>query len=196
MLAWLSVWSEVHTCIRLHGPADATATLASVKSRLVLPFWYRPTWVVLEKWLLNGCVCVCYVVLVIASWVIRTLFSSCRVHLKFRNKWLGEVMTSGKKIPCNLSWSFSRTTRTHPFNGLFPGLPRWASTRKVKPIWILLKQETVSGSGISWTMCKSAPRSRQITTPSPHHSFFYRPDTLLAAQPTASKHWRHFFKNK
>ena len=25
-----------------------------------------------------------------------------------------------------------------------------AGTRKVKPIWILLKQETVSGSGISW----------------------------------------------
>ena len=35
-------------------------------------------------------------------------------------------------------------------------------TRKVKPIWILLKQETVSGSGISWAICKSAPRSRQI----------------------------------
>ena len=33
---------------------------------------------------------------------------------------------------------------------LFPGLPGWAGTRKVKPIWILLKQETVSGSGISW----------------------------------------------
>jgi len=30
----------------------------------------------------------------------------------------------------------------------------WVSrTRKVKPIWILLKQETVSGSGISWTIC-------------------------------------------
>jgi len=26
---------------------------------------------------------------------------------------------------------------------LFPGLPGWAGTRKVKPIWILLKQETV-----------------------------------------------------
>jgi len=37
----------------------------------------------------------------------------------------------------------------------------------VKPIWILLKQETVSGSGISWTIC-----SRQITTPAPHHSSF------------------------
>jgi len=29
------------------------------------------------------------------------------------------------------------------------GLPGWAGTRKVKPIRILLKQETVSGSGIS-----------------------------------------------
>jgi len=32
-------------------------SLASVKSRLVLPFWYRLTRVVLEKGLLNGCVC-------------------------------------------------------------------------------------------------------------------------------------------
>jgi len=55
----------------------------------------------------------------------------------------------------------------------FPGLPGWAGTRKVKPIWILLKQETVSGSGISWAICKSAPRSRQTTTPAPHHSVFY-----------------------
>ena len=30
---------------------------------------------------------------------------------------------------------------------LCPGLPRWASTRKVKPIWILLKQETVVSAG-------------------------------------------------
>ena len=30
----------------------------------------------------------------------------------------------------------------------------------------------MSGSGISWAMCKSAPRSRQITTPVPHHSCF------------------------
>ena len=56
---------------------------------------------------------------------------------------------------------------------LFPGLPGWAGTRKVKPIWILLKQETVSGSGISWAICKSASRSRPITTPVPHHSSFF-----------------------
>ena len=82
-------------------------------------------------------------------------------------------------------------THTHTrLTALFPGLPRWAGTRKVKPIWILLKQETVSGSGISWAICKSAPCFRQTTTPTPHHSVFYRPDALPAAQPTASKHWR------
>ena len=64
-------------------------------------------------------------------------------------------------------------THTHPFNGPFPGLPGWAGTRKVKPIWILLKQETVSCSGISWAICKSARRSRQITIPAPHHSSFF-----------------------
>ena len=30
----------------------------------------------------------------------------------------------------------------------------------------------MSGSGISWAVCKSAPRSRQTTTPAPHHSVF------------------------
>ena len=47
----------------------------------------------------------------------------------------------------------------HTYTGLTavcPGLPGWADTRKVtKTILILLKQETVSGSGISWTTCKS-----------------------------------------
>ena len=64
----------------------------------------------------------------------------------------------------------SRVTTHTRLTALFPGLPGWAGTRKVKPIWILLEQETMSGSGISWAICKSAPRSRQITTPVPHHS--------------------------
>jgi len=74
---------------------------------------------------------------------------------------------------------------TH-ITAFFPGLPGWAGTRKVKPIWILLKQETVSGSGISWAICKSASRYRQITMPAPHHSVFYRPDALPDTRPTMS----------
>ena len=75
-------------------------------------------------------------------------------------------------------------THTLPFNGPFSETTRVSRYQ----IWILLKQETVSGSGISLAVCKSAPHSRQITTPAPHHSVFYRPDALPAAQPTASKH--------
>jgi len=70
------------------------------------------------------------------------------------------------------------------------GLPGRASTKTVKPIWILLKQQTVSGSGISWAICKSAPRPRQITTPACHHSVFT--GWMLFTQPTVSKHWKQF----
>ena len=49
VLAWLSVWCEVQTCIWPSGFHCHSLSLAPVKSRLVLPFWYRLTWVVPEK---------------------------------------------------------------------------------------------------------------------------------------------------
>ena len=107
---------------------------------------------------------------------------------------------------CNAVWSASLTlmacwqlpSAMHIFNSnthmhltaLFPGLHGWAGTRKITPIWIFVKQEIVSGSGISWAICMSAPCSRLITTLAPHYSVFYRPDALPTAQPTVSKHWR------
>ena len=54
VLAWLSVWSEVQTCIRPSWCHGHSLSLASVKSSLVLPFWYWLTWVVPDKGLLNG----------------------------------------------------------------------------------------------------------------------------------------------
>jgi len=59
-------------------------------------------------------------------------------------------------------------------------------TRKVKTNLDLLEQEIVSGSGICWAICKFCTSS-QTTTPTSHHSVFYRPDALPATQPTASK---------
>ena len=61
-------------------------------------------------------------------------------------------------------------THTHPFDGPLSGATQ--VSRYGKTIWISLKQETVSGSGISWAICKSAARSRQITAPATHHSVF------------------------
>jgi len=85
---------------------------------------------------------------------------------------------------------------THPFNGPFSETTQVSRYQKGKPICILLKQETVSGSGLRWAICKSALHSRQITTPAPHHSVYYRPDALPATQPTASKHWRQTYQAK
>jgi len=59
VLTWLSVWSEVQNCIWPSGCQCHSLSLASVKSRLVLPYWYqpRPTRVVPEQGPLNG-VCI------------------------------------------------------------------------------------------------------------------------------------------
>ena len=42
----------------------------------------------------------------------------------------------------------------------------------------------MSGSGISWAICKSAPRCRQITTPAPQHSVFTGRMPFLPRQST------------
>jgi len=75
MLAWFSVWSEVQTCMWPSWCHCHSLSLASVKSGLVLPFWYWLTWVVPEKGPLNGCVCVCVCVCVCAC--VRACVRAC-----------------------------------------------------------------------------------------------------------------------
>ena len=58
VLAWLSDWSEVQTCIWPRWCHCHSLSLASVKSRLVFPLWYWLTRGVPDKGPLNGCVCV------------------------------------------------------------------------------------------------------------------------------------------
>ena len=118
-LAWLSVWSEVQTCIWPSWCHCHSLSLASVKSRLVLTFWYRLTWVVPEKGLLN------------VWWR--------------ESEWQWHQL--GHMQVCN---SFQTDTTLWRYTNLF--------------IIIIIINE--------------------CTTP------LYRPDTLPAAQPTASKHWR------
>jgi len=60
VLAWLLVWSEVQAWWWSSWCHCHWLSVASVKSRLVLPFWYWLTRVVPDKGPLNGCVCVCH----------------------------------------------------------------------------------------------------------------------------------------
>jgi len=88
-----------------------------------------------------------------------------------------------------VTFSHNAYTCVYTFIGPLSWTTQVSQYQKGKPIWILLKQETVSGSGISWAICKCAPRSRQVTMQAPHHSkSFLQADALPAAQPTASKH--------
>jgi len=97
-----------------------------------------------------------------------------------------------------LSWIliFSYITHTHIHrtvlqpSWILSGTTQLRRHQKGKTNLDLLQQEIVSGNGISWAICKSAPWPRHTTTPASLHSLFYRPDALPAAQPTASIQWR------
>ena len=91
------------------------------------------------------------------NWLIHVYLD--KSHYKMGSDW-GEVM--------NL-FIYLKQNNTHPFNSSFSRTTRVSRYQKGKPIWILLKQ--VSGSGVSWAICKSAPRSRQTTTPAPTTQF-------------------------
>jgi len=79
----------------------------------------------------------------------------------------------------------------HPFNSLFSRTTWINRYQKGKTILHLneTRDDGVLGcSGISWTICKqSAPRSRQITTTTPHRSIFT--DHVLFLMH--NQQWRH-----
>ena len=87
VLVLLSVWSEVQTCIWPSWCHCHSFCLASVKSRLVLPFRYRLTRVVPEKGLLNVCVCVC--VSEAHKKLEKFVFLSTRIVIRIRRQFEG-----------------------------------------------------------------------------------------------------------
>ena len=101
---------------------------------------------------------------VLNSWQTMSDNEACTTNLRLIKCLLHHLHSHTHKKP---AWTY-----IHPFNGPLSGTTRVSRYQKGKTIWILLKQEAVSGSGISWAICKSAPRSRQITTPAPHQSVF------------------------
>ena len=98
----VGVWSEVQTCIWSSWCHCHSLSLASVKSRLVLPFWYRLTWVVLRKRAIKRvCACVFFVRL----WI---------VHARFVvRRWYGATTISrgtGKRFGLAATWKLATPT--------------------------------------------------------------------------------------
>jgi len=81
--------------------------------------------------------------------------------------------------------------KQHLFNSPLFGTIRMSWYHKGKVSLDLLEQETLSGSGINWATCKSAPHPKQITMPALHHSVFLQagcpscyPTNRIKAQKT------------
>ena len=90
-------------------------SLPSVKSRLVLPYWYRHTWVDPEKGPLNGCVCVFLPVwppvvdVIDMSWLSRhqsvnNLTKFCEIKLDMQLRTLLEFSEQKLQV-CHL-WNY------------------------------------------------------------------------------------------
>jgi len=88
---------------------------------------------------------------------------------------------------CILFCSLDTHAHTHLFYGPLDFVRDYPGEPVPEPIWILLKQESVSGRGISWEIqiCTSPRTDNHASTPP---LSLYRPDALPAGQPTASKH--------
>ena len=97
----------------------------------------------------------------------QTTTHSVQPFLQRSQSWQTDTQTDHATVGQEAtSYFFIYLTHTHTrLTALCLGLPGWAGTRKVKPIWILLKQDTVSGSGIRWAICMSAHCSRETTMP-------------------------------
>jgi len=104
-----------------------------------------------------------------------------RSRLRLRDRFRSRRLSCRAKIT-TFRMLLKHTAYTHTrLMALCLGLPGWAGTRKVKPIWHQLGHMQV---------CTSLQTDNHTSTPPGHHSVFYRPDALPAAQSTASQHFK------
>ena len=106
----LYVWSKVQTCIWPSGCHCHSLSLASVKSKLVLPYWYRLTWVVPDRGPLNVCVSLC-------------LLNKVPITNKMQNsqwQWKASNLTQwARKIPFKISVTDNYDYKVNPNTKLY-----------------------------------------------------------------------------
>ena len=100
------------------------------------------------------------------------------VHYLYVANWHHHTHTHTHTTVLLLVWNMSGSNQVSRYQ---------KGKTKAKTNLDLLEQEIVSASGICWAICKSAPHADNHAN-IPPLCFFYRPDALPDAQPTASKH--------
>ena len=114
VLAWLSVWSAMQTCIWPSWCHCHSLSLASVKSRLVLPFWYRLKGSPGQR-PLNGCVCVCSTLEYYYEYIQPQILSqrhanthNCRSDKTYCCRLTQESVSGSSLqfVPLNINWKF------------------------------------------------------------------------------------------
>ena len=85
----------------------------------------------------------------------------------------------------------SMSTHTHPFNGPLSGTTRVSRYQKGKtnPDFTEARDSEWQWHQLGYIQVCTALQTDNHASTTPL-KFFYRPDALPAAQPTASKHWR------
>ena len=145
---------------------------------MVLPFWYWLTWVVLDNGLLNGCVYQCL-------GRSNVIHNPHKLHLDLNRN------TKNIKIIKIAIENVNLHTYIRPLNGPLSGTTQVSRYQKAKSN---LDFTGARDSGWQWQqlghmqVCTSLQTDNHASTPP--LKFFYTPDALPAAQPTASKHWR------
>jgi len=87
----------------------------------------------------------------VQKWWPPSNFGSKGMKLQFLGKLCQDMSSSSSYLILGMGATITHTRLT----ALFPGLHRWAGTRKLKPIWILLKpQERIYSLVLRWLQCE------------------------------------------
>ena len=116
------------------------------------------------------------------------------VSVNLRLIWNSSYSFFINKRPAKWLWCNTEVQQQQkPFNGLFSRTTWVSQYQKGKTN---LDFTGARDSEWQWHQLGHMQVCTSLQTmPVPHHSVFYRPDALPAAQPTASKHWRHTLYN-
>jgi len=147
-----------------HGPADVTNTLpslASLKSRMNLPFWCRLTQVVMENRPLNGCcassspVTFLQVLTALASWY----NSECGARLDFQCRHVLHVYRDSHWWQCSAVSGTGCLVRTLTLNALHTHSNFHRRLKDKFQIFFSIPGKRLAGKSVSRILCWMGPQT-------------------------------------